>query len=400
MNQPLLNVLRGAASVGLVVLVGLGCSKILEPHRIDVPDPPPEPARTKYHCDAEVIDELDVQRKVYSYDDTATEGVVRRQCFVLWEELEDLEDVEDAWHRWLDQTIEPDGWCIVADTISCEEAGSLGEESCPEITLPDEARDFCAEEEPPCCVWSSPPEIDFEDLQEAAGMDNWTPVGFASPIEASGTLSNHCDREVTFRLHDGLLGQNPGDFVVLNNSCEVPEPPEDHPDGLTLNPDGSPGDHCTYDLRFTPSARGRRQARMDFIQADTSACTRDDAALFRGRGRAGTLSGIPEEICRDRLADGSCTETFVRELTNEGPGVVAVEAVDVTGNFELLSDGGSWVRELGSFELAPEEPAILRLRWCTGIAGDIDEDGTLTITSNAAEEQILVPLSRRTAGCP
>jgi hypothetical protein len=43
-------------------------------------------------------------------------------------------------------------------------------------------------------------------LQEAEGMNRWTPVGTSSAIEPTGTLRKHCDREVSFTPRDGLVG--------------------------------------------------------------------------------------------------------------------------------------------------------------------------------------------------
>jgi len=127
------------------------------------------------------------------------------------------------------------------------------------------------------------------------------------------------------------------------------------------------------------------------VQADSAACVNDDMAHFRGRGRAGTLSGVPAEMCLGLLLDGRCAQASF-ELTNAGPGIVSVVTIDVTGNFELLSPATG--------ELAPGESAEVVVGWCSGFAGNVDEDGTLTIVSNATRDEILVPLARRTAGCP
>ncbi len=384
MNKALINALRGLVVVGLVAFVTPGCFTVLFPFDSDALP------WTAYHCEAEVIDELGLQRTVYSYDDT-TEGVVPSQCFVRWAELEidSVEELEDAWRLWLDAAIADEGWCIVADTISCEEAGEI--DTCEAVTLPDEARDFCVDEDI-CCIESVPPEIDFEALQEDEGTYRWTPVGLTSSIEPTGTLRNRCNREVSFTPRDALFGEHPGDFALFNNNCLVPEPPEEHPDGLTLEPSGSSGDFCTYQVRFAPTARGPRSARLDFVQAGSAACSVSDMPRFLGRGRAGELSGLPDEVCLGALVDIRCTSSRNVVLTNDGPGIVTVESVEVTGNFELLS--------AASFVLESDEPTTVTVRWCAGIAGDVDEDGTLTIVSNGFDAEILVPLTRRAAGCP
>jgi hypothetical protein len=388
MKQAPPHVLCGAASAGLLALTAAGCELIAP---FDTSGLRPS-AETKYHCQADVIDQFSLRSTIFNEDDPAHEGVVSPQCFIMWEDLglETVADVEDAWHKWLDQAIAAEGWCIVAGSISCAEAGPLGDETCPAIAPPAAPRDFCAPDDAPCCVHSSPSEIAFDVLQPAAGMEDWTAVGFTSPLEPAGTLQNTCDHAVDFRPRDGLVGDAAADFELLNNTCVVPEPQEDHPDGLTLSPMGTAGDYCTFQVRFTPQAHGVRWARLDFVQADTAACGNPDMAHFHGRGRAGSLSGIPAELCLGLLADGRCTQASF-ELTNDGPGLVAVETLDVTGSFELLS--------AATLELAPETSATVTVGWCAGFAGDVDEDGTLTLESNARREEILVPLTRRAAGC-
>jgi hypothetical protein len=385
MNQTLVNALRGIAGVGLLALTTAGCF-------LFVTFDPEVPRLSNHDCEAEVTDHFGLRRTVYSYDETSSDGVVPSQCFIFWDEhgIDSLEDLEDAWHRWLDAAIEDDGWCIVADTISCEEAGQL-EETCASVTLPTEARGFCVEEIP-CCIRRDPAEIDFEALQEAEGMNRWTPVGTTSEIEPAATLRNDCDYEISFTPRDGLSGEHPGDFELVNDNCVVPEPPEEHPDGLALGAAGSADDSCAYQVRFTPAARGPRSAQLDFVQTGSTACAPSDMPRFVARGRAGELSGLPEEICLGSLTTLSCAAAFNGELTNDGPGIVTIESIEVTGDFELVS--------AASAVLDPGEPMTLRIRWCMGIAGDVDEDGTLTIVSNAFDSEILVPLSRRVGGCP
>ncbi len=298
----------------------------------------------------------------------------------------DGEAVLADWTRWVTQQIE-DTWCVEPGTAVCDSVAPIEETPCPP-ELAVEAR-FCEARTDPC-LGIEPEIVDFEILLAEAGLDDQrVAVGFPAPFDAEVVVSNTCDAEVSVQLDGTLTGRDAADFEIVDNGCDIPDPehPELYPDGRWLAMAGLDGDRCSLSVRFTPSRHGRRFARKDFSQDSTFPYL----LPLRGHGLSGRWDSTPDEICVDDVLGDGCTAEFPVPLANQGPGLISVTEIVASGRFEVTSALPT--------PLEPDETHVALVLWCQGAGGDVDDDGTLTIDSNARVEQLLIPILRRTGGC-
>ena len=169
-----------------------------------------------------------------------------------------------------------------------------------------------------------------------------------------------------------IAGANAGDFILAADGC--------------AGTDLQPGDICTLNVGFTPTAPGPRSAVLTIID---NAPGSPHLVPLSGEGTAATVSVSPSSISFGQQLVGTTSDAEQSiSLSNTGSAPLTIYSVNLTGahagDFALLTD-------IGGYTLAPGQSGTLTVRFKPTAAGA--RSATLTISDSAEGSPHLVALS-------
>ena len=159
--------------------------------------------------------------------------------------------------------------------------------------------------------------------------------------------------------------------------------------GTCNNPGGTlaPGASCTYSAKFTPAAAGTVNGSMT-ITSNASNPTLTVPLSGTGTVTGGKLSASPTSIAFGSIAVGSTSPILKTTVTNTGNATVTFTSDAISAHF---SWGGIGTCNNPGGTLAPGASCTYSARFTPAAAGTVN--GSITITSNASNPTLTVPLS-------
>jgi hypothetical protein len=164
-----------------------------------------------------------------------------------------------------------------------------------------------------------------------------------------------------------LIGTNPGDFQISNNTC-----------GATL----APGTNCTLKVTFSPTVLGARGA---MLAVSDSANSNAGAVTLGGTGIAGRLTVTPLTSSFGKIVVGATSAAKTTTLKNPNTVTLHIDTVAPSGEFSITSDTCS------GNDLAPAGTCAIEVTFSPTQTGALS--GNLSITDDGAGSPQSVALS-------